>query len=172
MRLKFCNGFVILSILERALAIKSSSFLENQLEHDIETLHQGDQILQKRAIFPAVLLVIQGMSVSLDIYRTAVGCDGYTPQLKPNIQQANNLQEKLLTLKDQVNLTWVPVYSSKRYIVQLSADVQILYGQIVLLHQLGWILLTLLMKDSMSSVKSQNLFGRIFCWLWLTHWDW
>ena len=48
MRLKFCNGFVILFILERALAIKSSSFLENQLQHDIETLHQGDQILQKR----------------------------------------------------------------------------------------------------------------------------
>ena len=48
MRLKFFNGFVILFILERALAIKSSSFFENQLQHDIETLHQGDQILQKR----------------------------------------------------------------------------------------------------------------------------
>ena len=48
MRLKFCNGFVILFILERALAIKSSSFFENQLQHDIETLHQDDQILQKR----------------------------------------------------------------------------------------------------------------------------
>ena len=60
------------------------------------------------AIFPAVLLVIQGMSVSLDIYRTAVGCDGYTPQLKHNIQEANDLQKKLLILKDQVNLAWVP----------------------------------------------------------------
>ena len=48
------------------------------------------------------------MSVSLDIYRTAVGCDGYTPQLKPNIKKVNDLQEELLSLKDQVNLAWVP----------------------------------------------------------------
>ena len=41
MRLKLFNGFVILFILERVLA------LENQFEYDIEAPH-GDQIPQRR----------------------------------------------------------------------------------------------------------------------------
>ena len=54
------------------------------------------------------MLLISAVSAGLDIYKQVRGCDDITPSLNSKIEQAKNLQQELLDLRDKVNLAWVP----------------------------------------------------------------
>ena len=60
------------------------------------------------AVVGTALVVIAAGSAALDIYKQEAGCTGFTPDLQPTINKGKQLNEEILTLKDNINLAWVP----------------------------------------------------------------
>ena len=56
----------------------------------------------------AFLVVFGAGSAGVDIYKQEAGCKHITPDLQPTIDEAKNLHEHVITIKDHVNLAWVP----------------------------------------------------------------
>ena len=54
------------------------------------------------------LVFFGSASAGLDVYKQEAGCKHITPNLQPMIDEAKNLHECIVTIKDQVNLAWVP----------------------------------------------------------------
>ena len=54
------------------------------------------------------LVVFGAGSAGLDIYKQEAGCKHITPDLQPKIDLAKDTHEHVITIKDQVNLAWVP----------------------------------------------------------------
>ena len=54
------------------------------------------------------LVFFGSASAGLDVYKQEAGCKHITPNLQPMIDEAKNLHERIVTIKDQVNLAWVP----------------------------------------------------------------
>ena len=70
------------------------------------------QIREKRFVGTALIVIAAGPA-GLDIYKQEAGCMHITPDLQPTINKGKQLNSDILTLKEDINLAWVPVESKE-----------------------------------------------------------
>ena len=101
------------------------------------------QIREKRFVGTALIVIAAG-SAGLDIYKQEAGCMHITPDLQPTINKGKQLNSDILTLKEDINLAWVPVESKERYAKILATDLNIFREQLVTFNALQTDIITLL----------------------------
>ena len=88
------------------------------------------QIREKRFVGTALIVIAAG-SAGLGIYKQEAGCMHITPDLQPTINKGKQLNSDILTLKEDIDLAWVPVESKERYPKILATDLNIFREQLV-----------------------------------------
>jgi len=120
---------------------------------DVATFNQPQN--DKRSLAVA-LIVVTGLSAGVDIYKQERGCRDATPDLEGNIRKVNEMQNKAIKQKNQINLDWNPILERENWFQKLGSDFSILRSLCGQLDSLQYDIIQLLDQDVFTKIDLER----------------